>query len=345
MFEFKFAALQYIHLLWLIPLLILFFIYAGKQRRKALEKFGNVSLLNKLTRSVSLARRRWKMSLAIVAVTLMILAIIRPQYSTKFEEVNREGIDLIIAIDTSHSMLAEDIKPNRIEKAKSEVKGVIDRLQGDRIGLVAFAGESFVLCPLTLDYGAAKLFLDAIDTDIIPHQGTVIGDAIRTTLEAFNTQDRKHKVVILITDGEDHDTDPQGAAELAAEEGVVIYTVGIGSIDGVLIPAFDKNGNPAGYLKDQNGETVVTKLDEMTLQKIALATDGEYYRATTGEVELDKIYEAISKMEKKEVGTLKFTNFEERFQWFLLPALILLCVEAILSDRARLKREWKGRFE
>lgn len=346
MFEFRFAALQeyYLYLL-LIPLLIFFFYYAGKLRQKALLKFGKMELLSKMMRSVSLKRRRWKAVLALLAVTLMIVALLRPQYSTKFEEISREGIDLVIAIDTSKSMLAEDIKPNRIEKAKSEVKGIIDRLQGDRIGLVAFAGDSFTICPLTMDYGAAKLFLDAIDTDIIPQPGTAIGDAIREATKAFNQQERKHKVVILITDGEDHDTEPVEAAEAAAEEGVVIYTVGIGSAEGVPIPMFDENGVRTGFMKDESGQTVISRLDELTLEKIAFNTDGAHYRATPGEAELDKIYEEISQMEKKEVGTMKFTNFEERFQWFLFPALIALLLESLLSDRARVKREWKGRFE
>ncbi len=345
MFEFRFGAPEYWYLLIFVPLLGLFFWYAAQQRLKALRQFGNIELLAKLTRSVSYARRKWKAALAITTLLLMILALVRPQYSTKFEEVRREGIDLIIALDTSNSMLAEDIKPNRLEKAKSEVKGVIDRLEGDRIGLVAFAGDSFVLCPLTLDYGAAKLFLDAMDTDIIPQQGTAVGKAIREATKTFNQQERKHKVLILITDGEDHETDPEGAAKEASEQGVVIYTVGIGSAEGVPIPYFDENGRQRGFLKDENGQTVVSRLDEVGLQKVALNTDGKYYRATTGEVELDKIYEEISKMEKKEVGAMKFTNFEERFQWLLFPALLALLLESLLSDRARVKGEWKGRFE
>ncbi len=345
MFDFRFGAPEFYYFLFLVVLLGLFYRYTSLQKKKALKRFGNIDLISKLMRSVSFSRRRWKIILSLAALTLMILALVQPQYSTKYIEVTREGIDLMIALDTSKSMLAEDIKPNRLEKAKSEVKGIIDRLEGDRIGLVAFAGESFTMCPLTLDYGAAKIFLNAIDANFIPQPGTAIGNAIREATRAFNQKDRKHKVLILITDGEDHDTDPESAAEEAAEEGLIIYSVGIGSATGVPIPKYDKNGNLDGYMKNENGETVVSRLDATMLQKVSLTTDGKYYQATTGEVELDKIYEDISKMEKKELGSLKFVNFEERFQWVLFPALLALLFESLLSDRAKVKREWKGRFE
>jgi Ca-activated chloride channel family protein len=242
-------------------------------------------------------------------------------------------VNIIIAMDVSSSMMAEDIKPNRLEKAKQEVNGLLSRMQGDRVGLVAFAGVAFVQCPLTLDYSAAKMFLDIIDVSLIPQPGTVIGDAIRTSIKAFNQKERKYKVLILLTDGEDHDSDPLSAAEEASKEGIRIYTIGIGSAQGEPIPIRDNRGQVTGFKKDQEGSVVVSKLDEVTLQKIALTTGGKYYHATSGEMELDKIYDEISKMEKKELEGKLMTQYEDRYQYFLFISLIFLTIEFLVSER------------
>lgn len=332
-------------LLVILPLLAVFFWYASQMKQQALRRFGNMELLLQLMASTSTKRQILKKTLLFTGIACILLAFLRPQFGTRLEEVKREGQDIIIALDVSASMYAEDIKPNRLEKAKHEIEGIIDRLEGDRIGLVAFAGVSFVQCPLTLDYSAAKIFLDIMDRNLIPVPGTAITSAIRTAIGAFNQEERKHKVLILITDGEDHEGEPVEMAKEAARQGIVIYTVGIGSREGVPIPELGSNNAATGYKKNQQGEVVISKLDEITLEKIALETNGKYYRATPGEEELDRIYESISGMEDKEQGVLEFTQFEEQFQWLVLGALLCMLLEYVLPERRTLKKEWHGRFE
>jgi Ca-activated chloride channel family protein len=222
-----------------------------------------------------------------------------------------------------------------LEKAKYEVSKLIDILEGDRIGLVAFAGIAHVQCPLTLDYSAAKLFLRLMDVDLIPQPGTAIGDAIRESMKAFNQKERKHKVLILITDGEDHESKPIEAADEAAAEGIKIFTIGLGSPQGVPIPLYDRYGNSAGFKKDRDGNVVTTKLDVTTLQTIAFNTGGEYYISTAGETELRKIYEKINEMEKKELTSKQFSQYEDRFQIFVILALVVLIIETFLPIRLR----------
>ena len=307
--------------------------------------FGNLALVEKLSASVSRKAQIWKVILWILAVGVLLLALSRPQFGTKLRTVKREGQDIIIALDVSTSMLAEDIKPNRLEKAKHEVSSLIDRLEGDRVGLIAFSGKAFVQCPLTLDYSAAKMFLDMLKPGIIPVPGTRIDEALQKAIDAFVAKERKHKVLILITDGEEHDGKALEKAKAAAIDGIVIYTVGIGSLQGVPIPLYDERGRQTGFKKDRQGEVVMTVLDELTLEKIALETQGKYYRATPGEAELDKIYDDISKMEKKALASQQFTQYEDRFQGFVAVALILLVIEILIPERRRLRREWKGRFQ
>ena len=341
---FRFHDALYLQFLWLIPILIIFFVLVFKWKKRALKRFGNLALIEKLTASTSRGRQIFKVVLILVGIFFMILSLSRPQIGTKLEEVKREGVDIIVALDVSLSMLAEDIKPNRLEKAKHEIASFIDILEGDRIGLIAFAGISFVQCPLTLDYGAAKLFLDIMDTKLIPQPGTAVGDAILLAVKTFEQRERKHKVLVLITDGEDHQGEPLKAAEIAEQEGVIIYTVGVGSAKGVPIPVYNEHGQNVGFKKDRQGEVVTSKLDEITLEKIALQTNGKYYRATGGEEELKKIYDDISKMEKKELASVKFSQYEDRFQYLLIFAIILLAVEIFISDRKKTKAEWRGRF-
>ncbi len=340
----RFDNLVSLHLLWLIPLLVLFYVLVFKWKQNALKKFGNLDLIKKLTLSISRKRQIVKISLIILAVLFMILSLAKPQIGTKLEEVKREGVDILVAIDVSLSMKAEDIKPSRLEKAKHMVSNIIDLLQGDRVGLIAFAGVPFVQCPLTLDYGAAKMFLDIMDSDLLPTPGTAIGAAITKAMETFEQRERKHKVLILITDGEDHEGEPLKAAEIAEKEGVVIYTVGIGSVKGVPIPLYNEAGRNVGFKKDRENQVVTSKLDEVTLEKIAMQTGGKYYRATGGESELHKIYDEISKMEKKELASMKFSQYEDRFQYFLIFSIFFLIAEVFISERRKVKEEWHGRF-
>lgn len=325
----------YLNFLLLIPIAAVFFIFASIAKRKAMEVFGDRDIVQRLSFSKSRSRERARNILLVTAVGFLVLTLAMPQIGTRLTMTKRYGVDILIAIDTSLSMTAQDIKPNRLEKAKLEVASFIDKLKGDRVGILTFAGDSFVQCPLTLDYNAAKMFLSIIEPGMMPRPGTAIGDAIKTATRSFIKKERKHKILILLTDGEDHDTDPIGSAKEAKKEGIIIYTIGIGTKKGEPIPLLDEKGNVTGYKKDKNSEVVMSKLDDVTLQKIALMTDGKYYNATPGEFELDKIYDEISDMEKKELSSRLFTQYEDRFQYFLGIALILLCVEFLIGDRKR----------
>lgn len=329
------GAPEYLNLLLLMPVFIIFFIYAGINRRKRIERFGDPVLIERLSMSKSPAKDMARKILIVIAAGFLILALSRPQIGTKLTMIKRYGVDIIIAIDTSSSMLAQDIKPNRLEKAKLEISSFIDKLKGDRVGILTFAGDSFMQCPLTLDYGAAKMFLSIVEPGMMPRPGTAIGGAIKTAMKGFSKNERKNKVIVLLTDGEDHDTNPIEAASESKKEGVIIYAIGIGTKRGEPIPVIDQSGSIDGYKKDKSGEVVMTRLDEDMLQKIAIITGGKYYHSTADEFELDKIYDEINKMEKKELSSKLFTQYEDRFQYFLGIAFILLCIEFIIGDRKK----------
>jgi Ca-activated chloride channel homolog len=341
---FRFALQYYLYLLFLIPVLWIFYILVFTEKKRAMKRFGNLELLKKMSETTSRVRQIGKIVLILFAIVFIVISLARPQIGTKLEEVKREGVDIIIAMDVSKSMLAQDIPPNRLAKSKHEVENFLKRLQGDRIGLIAFSGVAFVQCPLTLDYGAAKIFLDILDPSLIPIPGTAIGDAIQKAIETFDRKERKHKVLILITDGENHEGDVLKLSEEAEREGIVIYCVGVGTSTGQPIPEVDEGGRNTGFKKDRQGEVVITKLDEINLEKVALQTGGKYYKATTGEDELEKIYDEILKMEKKELGSLQFSQFEDRYQYVIIFAIILLILELVISERKNLKSRWLGRF-
>ncbi len=325
----KLGSPSYLLFLWLVPGLVLFHLYAFRAKDRALARFSRVEMLRALMPRVS-RRRQWvKAGMLTGAVFFVVLALARPRWGFQWEEVKRFGVDILIALDVSESMLAQDVQPNRLERAKHEVQDLIRMLEGDRVGLVAFAGVSFLQCPLTLDYGAVELFLDNLDTDLIPVPGTAIGEAIRTATAAFNRTERKSKALILITDGEDHSGDALEAARAAKKEGIKIFTIGIGKPEGAPIP----NRKGGGFIKDRKGNLVLTKLDETTLQKIALETGGGYVRSVTGDLDLEKIYrEEIRKIEGKDLSSIRRKRWEERFQWFLLVALLLLAFEPLVSE-------------
>ncbi len=332
---FRFQYPYLLHGLWGILILIVFFVYVFHNKEKLLQRLGHLEMLRKMMPGYSKSRAVWKSVLFILSYTFLITALADPQIGTKLEDVKREGVDIIIALDVSKSMDARDIVPSRLEKAKHEIAKLIDLLQGDRIGLVAFSGIAHIQCPLTLDYSAAKLFLQMMDTQLIPVPGTAIGLGIKEAMKGFSQKEHKHKVLILITDGEDHESEPIKMAEEAAKEGVVIYTIGIGSQQGVPIPLFDGSGNPTGYKKDRNDNVITTKLDVTALQKAAFLTNGKYYISSSGEAELKDIYEEINKMEKKELGSKKFSHYEDRFQIFIIIALIFLIIEIFLPLRTK----------
>lgn len=317
-------------------LLLAFFVFwALARKRKLLQRFGDIPLILKNAPYISFARQASKASILLLALILIVVALARLQFGTHLELLKREGIDLIVALDVSNSMLAQDMKPSRLVKAKQEINAVIDRLKGDRIGLVAFAGEAFTQCPLTLDYSAARFLLNSIDNLSISQQGTSLSAALERAATGFERMEKKHKVLLLLTDGEDQEGGVIEAAEEARKEGIKVYTVGIGNPQGEPIPILDRNGSQVGFKKDENGEVIVSRLDETTLQKIALTTGGKYYRATTGEMELEKIFDEITKMEKKELEGTLVTRYDDRFQWPLLLAIMLIVTEFFIPERKK----------
>jgi len=314
-------------------MLLFFYMWAANKKNILIEQFVSKDLKDKLLLGFSKTRQKFKIALLLMAITFSILALIRPKWGFHWEEIKRKGVDIVVALDVSKSMLAEDVSPNRLERAKREIIDLINLLQGDRLGLVAFAGTSFIQSPLTLDYGAVKIFLDDLDTELIPVPGTAIADAIEKSIKAFDPDDGKSRVIILITDGEDHMNNPLEAAKRANEQKIKIYTIGIGAQEGAPIP--DQGG---GFKKDQKGNVVLTQLDETSLQKIALETGGSYVRSVSGDLDLENIYKDINKtVEDKELKSGKRKRFEERYQWILMLAFILLILEVFISERSSRK--------
>lgn len=329
----KFARIDTAYLFWLVLGLLVFYFWVNRRRTKVLALFADKNLLSELIADFDIRKYRLKQILILSSVFFIIFALMRPQWGFKWQEIKRKGLDIIVAVDVSKSMLAEDIKPNRLERTKLTLRDFVKNLKGDRIGLIAFAGSAFVQCPLTVDYGGFLLSVESLDINTIPKGGTSISGAIQEAQESYERGLKKYKVLIIITDGEDHEGDPVKAAELAKNEGIKIFCIGIGTSEGELIPITDERGNKI-FLKDRVGNVVKSRLDETTLQKIALATGGSYVRSGVSEFGLDLIYkEKLSGMEKKELATKMAKQYEERFQIPLLLAFLLLAVESIISER------------
>ncbi|PJA28612.1 MAG: hypothetical protein CO189_04365 [candidate division Zixibacteria bacterium CG_4_9_14_3_um_filter_46_8] len=339
----RFTAQWFLYGLLLIPAVLVFLRLTAHFQNRRISAFAEPDLFRRLTPGVSQFGRKLRWVLIILALSLLIIALAGPQIGTHSVMVKREGVDIILAVDTSNSMLAEDNNrpPNRLTRAKYEIASLIDdKLKGDRIGIVAFAGDAFVQCPLTVDYSAAKLFLDIMSTNLIPVQGTNFERAIEVASKAYKGEGKQQKVLIIITDGENHEGEPVEAANLAAENGIIIYAIGIGSPDGEPIPMRDSNGLFLGYKKDPDGSVVVSKLDETILREISKAAGGKYYHASPGGNELDLIYRDISGMEKKEYEGKLMTVYEERFQWPLVAGIILLAFEALVPERKKKYAIW-----
>jgi len=334
----RFAAGDCLWLLALIPLLAGFWAVADLRRKKALAAFGSMELYEKIGLALS-SRARWvRRAMTLAGILLTIGALARPQWGARLTRIEQKGVDIVIAMDTSKSMLAQDIKPSRLEKAKYELEKLLDILQGDRIGIVCFAGTAFTLSPLTLDYSAARLFLQSISTEVVPEPGTCLADAVKASAENFNPNERKYKVILLLTDGEDHckelGMDPVKAAEEAKEQGAVIYTIGIGSSEGGPIPLTGENG-ALEYKRDVSGERVLSRLDEDALKQVALATGGKYYHSVAGELEVEKIYDEIRQMERKKFGEQVQVEYEDRFQYFLAAAMALFFASALIPEKKK----------
>lgn len=331
----KWGAAHLLHLLWLLPFLGWMIFALGRRRAARLERLVARSTWPLLMAGWLPGRLTTRNLLWLAAVASMCLALARPQWGFHWEEVRRRGLDIIVCIDTSKSMLAEDIKPNRLEQAKYGVRDMLKQLKGDRVGLVAFAGSSFLQCPLTIDYAAFAMTLDDVRVGLIPRGGTAIGEALRTALAGFEKREDADKAIILITDGEDTEADPLALVDTLKERGVRVFAVGVGSKEGDLIPMTDAAGR-SGYLKDANDQVVKTRLDENTLGQLALRTGGAYVRAAPGDLGLDRILSnQLSSLKRSEADSKMIRSYEERFVWLLGLAFAMLVLEASVRERSR----------
>ena len=328
---FRFANPGFLYLLLLLPAIILIYIINEVRKKRALKRLGDVTLVSRLVPEMSQSRPVIKFILQLVAVTSGIIMLARPQFGSRLEDVRKQGVEVIIALDVSNSMLAEDIQPDRLTRAKQAISRLVDNLDNDKIGLIVFAGDAYIQIPVTTDYISAKMFLSTINPNMVPKQGTAIGAAISLGMRSFSPGEGKSKAMIIITDGENHEDDPVKAADEASKAGIVIHTIGIGSTEGVPVPVL--NNGKKDYLKDADGNTVITKLDEEILKKIALSTNGNYVRANNSNLGLDEIFGDIKKMKKQELESTMYTEYNDQFQIFATIAIFLLLIEFIIMER------------
>jgi Ca-activated chloride channel family protein len=325
----------------LVPLMVLGFLLLLRWKKAAISRLGDRAIVQQLMPEVSRAKQVARFILFTLAFCFLALALVDPQVGSKEEEASQEGIDVMVCLDVSNSMKAEDIAPNRLSRSVMAISKLIDRLHGDRIGIVVFAGDAFTQLPITSDYGSAKLMLDNIDNDIVPVQGTAIGTAIDMAVTSLTKNELSGKAIIVITDGENHEDDAVSSAKKAAEKGITVHTIGIGSPEGSPIPEYDGKVR-VGFKKDMEGNTVVTRLNEKMLTDISAAGNGIYVRANNSEVGLNTVMNELEKVQRSKLGTKHFTDYEDRFQPFLICGLILLVAEMMLTER---KMKWWTRLD
>lgn len=338
----RFEHPDYLYWLIIIPILIAVYIFIRYFNKKQFSKFADIRFIGYLAPKVSSGRNTVKFIIFILALTTAILGLANLQTGSKMEEVKREGIDLYLCVDVSNSMNAEDIAPNRLSRAKQAINNLISKLQGDRIGIIIFAGNAYVQLPITTDYSAAKMFLSTISTDLITSQGTAIGEAVNLAAKSFDDNGR-NKAIVIISDGEDHENgEAVKAVQEVAKYGVKVYTIGMGLEEGAPIPLYNQYGKSTGYKKDKQGNIVITKLEESLLRQLAEIGDGLYVRASNSNVGLDKIYENINQIEKAEIESKIFTDYEDQFQWFIGASIILLLINVLFSSG---KKDWESKFK
>ena len=324
---FRFANIEFLYLLILIPLLAAVLAFVSMRRKRLLARFGNVELLKTLMPDFSRSRQRLKAALYLVALTLLILAAARPQLGSKLREVKAEGVEMMLVVDVSNSMLAEDFEPNRLERTKYAIQKLFESLKQERVGLVAFAGEPKVQLPITSDYRMAQAFTRRLSTSLVAEQGTAIGRALELAMLSYSSQSERSRVMVLITDGENHEDDAIEAAEKAAAQGIRIYTIGIGTPEGAPI---EIDGE---FVRDEEGEMVVSKLGEQMLEQIAATTDAAYVRATKQSIGLEEIVKSINAMERTELTTMRYEEYNEQYQYLLGAALLLLLLDSLILSR------------
>lgn len=332
---FKFEHQIFFYALAIIPICIGIYIWYVRQSKKNLKKLGELHLIKQLIPEVSNTKKNIKFILFILGFVFLILGLCNLQTGSKLQNVKREGADIMVCLDVSNSMMAQDLSPNRLERAKMAIENMIDKLEGDRLGIIVFAGEAYVQLPITTDYNSAKLFLDGINNKIVPVQGTNIAEAINLSIESFGKDEGKNKAIVIITDGENNEEANESAvdaAEEASKKNIIIHTIGVGSESGVPIPNVI-DGVVTGYKKDKDGNTVVTKLDPKILQNIASSTNGVYVQATSSDIGLDAILNKMDELDKKQLESKMYTDFEDQFQWFLGLALLFLVIESFISER------------
>ena len=326
---FRFAHIEFLWLLLAIPVLVALHIWITRRKRQQLQLFGDPELMVELMPNASRIRPHVKFALMLRALSLLIIGIARPQYGTKEQTVKRQGIEVMIALDISNSMLAEDVAPNRLERAKQMLSKLVDQMVDDKLGLVVFAGDAFTQIPITCDYVSAKMYLQSITPDIIPAQGTAIGKAITTCVSSFGTEDtEKSRAIILITDGENHEDNAQEAAKMAKEKGIHVFVVGIGKPEGSPIP--DGRG---GFKKDRQGTVVVSRLSEDMCQEVAAAGGGMYVRADNSNTATRALEKEIDKLGKQEIETKVYSDYNEQYQSFIFIALLLLVIDFFIFSR------------
>ena len=326
---FRFADPGYLFFLLVIPAMTLIFVVYRLQKRRNINEFGNPDLLKPLMPNVSDSRPVVKFVLQMIALALLIVVLARPQFGTKTEDVKRQGIEVMVALDISNSMMAEDIAPNRLEKSKRILSQLIDNMDNDKVGLVVFAGEAFTQLPITVDHVSAKMFLNSITPKLIARQGTAIGSAIELTIRSFHQKSTASKAIILITDGENHEDNAIEAAKLAKDKGMVVHVIGIGRPEGAPIPI----EGTMSFLKDKGGNVVVSKLNEQMCADIANAGRGVYVRADNTNAATKTITKELDQLAKTEISTTVFSSFNEQFQSFAILALVLLLIEILMFER------------
>ncbi len=331
---FRFANPEYIYALAILPLLWLIYLFVAKGRRKRLAKYGNVELVKSFMSDVSNWRPKFKFFLFLVALGVIIIGAARPQLGSKLREEKSQGVEMMFVVDVSNSMLAEDFEPNRLDRTKYAINKLFDGMKQDRAGLIAFAGDAVVQLPITADFRMARAFTDRLSPDLVGVQGTSIGQALDLALLSFSQQNqdaevpnKSNKVIILITDGENHESDAIKAAEMAKAQGVKIFTIGIGTPEGAPISIDGE------FIRDENGDMVVSKLNEQMLEQIATISEGGYIRATKQDIGLNEVINEIARMEKGELTTVHFEEYNELFQYLIALALALLLFEFYLNDR------------
>lgn len=331
----RFEHIMMLNLLWAVAALSLFLWWATTRRNKLLRRFVKEKLISEIAGTYRPGIRVLKNVLLCIFCVFAIIALARPQWGFEWQEVKRQGIDVMVIVDVSKSMLTQDVRPDRLQRTKLAVFDLLKKLKGDRIGLVAFAGDAFLMCPLTNDYDGFALSLTDLSVDSVPRGGTNMERAIKVAMDSFDKIDSQYKVIIVITDGDNHEGDPVETAREAKKQGVRIYTIGIGTKEGELIQLETLQGS-ARFLKDDQGNFVKSRLNENLLQQIALLTDGVYVKSSGAEFGLDYIYENdLNKLEKREIESKMQKRFYERFQWPLSAALVLLCIESCLSMRKK----------